>query len=259
MVSREIQALQLIGGAPLTPAEQKQAARITQRGLRADPQAWAKDDAGWARVLQRVAAQDRILEATVQENSRLSMERGISDAPSLQETANMEYVIVRAHDPAVAYVAPNLVTEASLRALAQAVAWTSLHGKLPPGPADLVAAERDLIRRDYASYSAELQTAYAHIERNFATAAVFMSEVRPAQVVPYLQGHLAQEPKALQAGPGSAVALTMQDLYNETVRRKWSPRNATSGAVAMMENALRMRMMRLQFDGIRGAFGREVR
>lgn len=258
MVSREIQALQLIGGAPLTPAEQKQAAHITQIGLRADPQAWAKDDAGWARALQRVAAHDRILEATVQENSRLSMEKGVSNVPSLQEAANMEYVIVRARDPTIAYVAFNLVTEASLRALVQAVAWTSLHGSLPPEPADLVATERDLIRRGYASYPAELQTAYAHIGRNFATAAAFMSEVRQGQVVPYLQGHLAQEPKALQAGPGSAVALVMQDLYNETVRRKWSPRNAMSGATAAMENMMRMRIMRLQFDGLRRAYGRDV-
>ena len=186
MVNCEIQQLQLIGGAPPTPAEQKQAARITQIGLRANPQAWAKDDASWTQVLKRIAAHDRILEATVQEDCRLSMEKGVSDVPGLQEAANMEYVIVSAHDPAVAYVAPNLVTEASLRALSQAVAWTSLHGKLPPGPADLVATERDLIRQNYASYPAELQTAYAHIERNFATAAAFMSEVRQAQVVPYL-------------------------------------------------------------------------
>ncbi len=259
MASREIQMLQLIGGAPLTPAEQQQAARINQIALRADPQAWAKDDASSVVILQWVAAHDRVLEATVREEARFNTEKGVSGVPALQQVMDMESAIIRAHDPTLAYAAPNLVTEASLRGLAQAVAWTSLHGRLPPGQADLVATERDLIRRGYASYPAELQTAYAHIGRNFATAAAFMSEVRQGQVVPYLQGHLAQESKALQAGPGSATALVMQDLYNETVRRKWSPRNATSGAIAAMENMMRMRMMRLQLDGIRRAYGQDVR
>ena len=258
MVGREIQMLQLIGGAPLTPAEQQQAARINQIALRADLQAWAKDDANCVVILRRVAAHDRMLEARAREDSRLITEKGVSSVPALQQVMDMEAAIIRAHDPTVAYVAPNLVTEASLRALAQAVAWTSVHGSLPPGPADLVATERDLIRRGYASYPVDLQTAYAHIGRNFATAAAFMSEVKPAQVVAFLQGHLAHEPQALQAGPGSAVALTMQDLYNETVRRKWSPRNATSGAVAAMESMMRMRIMRLQFDGLRRAYGRDV-
>ena len=63
----------------------------------------------------------------------------------------------------------------------------------------------------------------------------------------------------MQAGSGSAVALTMQDLYNETVRRKWSPRNSMSGIVAEMDSMMRMKIMQLQLDGMRRAFGREVR
>ena len=256
VVSREIQMLQLIGGEPLTPAERQQAARIDEVALRADPQAWAKDDANSALVLRRVAAHDTILEATVVESSRLNAEQGRASVPALQPVMDMERAIIRAHDPTIALAGPNLVTEASLRALAQAAAWTDLHGKLPPGPADLAAVERDTIRRNYASYPAELQTAYAHIGRNFATSAAFMATVKPAQVVPFLQGHLAGEPRTVQAGPGAAVALLMQDLYNETVRRNWKPPGAASDPVTAMRTMMMMHLMQRQFDGLRTAFGR---
>ena len=257
MAHREILMLQLVGGGALTPEEQQQAVHINQVALQTAPQAWARDDANSVRILQRLAAHDTAAAATTQEQARLVAEKGVASVLALQPVMDMERAIIRAHDPTVAYAAPNLVTEASLRTLAQAVAWTSAHGSLAPAPADLVAMERDLLRQRFASYPAELQTAYAHIQRNYAIASAFMSQVRPEQVMPFLQGHLANEPKALLAGPGSAVALMMQDLYNETVRRKWSTSSASSAGVAALTNSIRMGIMRTQWDTLRTALGRD--
>lgn len=256
MVHREILMLQLVGGGTLTPEEQRQAAHINQVALQAAPQAWARDDANSVRILQRVAAHDTAMVAAVQEQARLVAEKGVASVPVLQPVMDMERAIIRAHDPTIAYAAPNLVTEASLRTLEQAVAWTNTHGRLAPASAGLVATERDLIRQGFASYPAELQTAYAHIQRNYATASAFMSQVRPEQVVSFLRGHLADEPRALLAGPGSAVALMMQDLYNETVRRKWSVASASSARIAALKNSIGMGIMRRQWDTLRTAFGR---
>lgn len=256
MVHREILMLQLVGGGPLTPEEQQQAVHINQVALQAAPQAWSSDDANSGRILQRVAAHDTVAAATTQEQARLVAEKGVASVPALQPVLDMERAIIRAHDPTVAYAAPNLVTEASLRTLEQAVAWTSAHGRLAPAPADLIATERDLIRQGFASYPAELQTAYAHIQRNYATASAFMSQVRPEQVMPFMRRHLGNEPKALLAGPGSAVALMVQDLYNETVRRKWNAASASPAGVAALRNSIRMGIMRTQWDTLRTALGR---
>ena len=258
-VQREILILQVVGGGgALTPAERQQAALINQVATRAAPRSWASEDAHDARLLQRMAAHDTILTATIQEGGRLAAEKGVGSEPALQPVMDMERAIIRAHDPTIAWAAPNLVTEASLRNLGEAAAWVGAHGGPTPTPGD-PAAERDAFRRGFASYPATLQTAYAHIGRNTATARAFMADVKPAQVAPFVKRHLANEPEASRAGPGAASALLMQDLYDETVRRNWKPAGGASyaGLTAAVSNSIQQRIMRTQMDSLRSAFGRD--
>ena len=143
-----------------------------------------------------------------------------------------------------------------LRTLAQAVAWAHAGAGLPPPPANLVATEGAIVRRNYGTYAPDLQSAYLNIDRNFAVAKSFLSEIRASQASAYLRRHLAAESNATAiVGAGAVTAALVQDLYNETIRRNWKPLGPAG--VAALSNSIRMGIMRSQWNTLRTGLGRD--
>ncbi len=253
MSSREAHALELMGGGgALTAPEQRQATAIAETGMRTAPAAWLAYDANNARVLQLLPARNVIGFAQVREASRLNAELGRTEVPGLEPVVAMERPVIRAHDPTVAFLSPNLVTHVSLDCLAQANAWIARKAGLPPPAGDFAQAAREPIARSFASYPAPLQAAYANIGRNTAVGMAFMSGMDSRKVASYLKGRVeAMPPDASQ--PGALAALVMQDLRNESVRRRWHPMDA-GRMVSLYKQLLSDKLMLMQAQDTRNAF-----
>ncbi len=146
-----------------------------------------------------------------------------------QEATNPESEIADRCDPIiVASYGPDhkitgVVTEASLLSLYDTAKWAATRGGLPAPPSGFVARERQLIRQNWNSYSPDLQTAYAHVERNFAASAINMSDIEPEKVRSFIRvsmdpAKVKGGPAAATAGPGALPALMVQAYYNYLVQ-----------------------------------------
>ena len=253
MSNREARALELMGGgSALTAAEQRQATAIAETGMRTAPAAWLAYDANSARLLQLLPARNLMEFARAREASRLNAELGTTQTPGLEFITAMESPIIRAHDPTVAFVSPNLVTRVSLVALAEATTWIAKKVGLPPPPGDFAEAAREPIARNFASYPATLQAAYANIGRNTAAGTAFLNEVDSRKAAAFLKARVEATPPGASQ-PGALAALVMQDLYNETVRRHWHPMDA--GKMAhLYEQMISDKIMLMRAQSMRNAF-----
>ncbi len=214
----DVALLEYVGGSPLTSAEKQEVAAFDAEGLRSKPKSFQQGYANAQVALTLATYHNPYANAESIENWRRDLEN--------QPETDTERSIIDRHDPVVALrrgrnaSVTDIVTERSLQGLNHAAVWASSGAGLPPPPRNLIAAERDALKRSYDSYSLELQTAYAHIGRNFAAAAAFFAEVKPAQAQSFLRARLTAKQVT---DPAATTALLVQDLYNEVLRRGINP------------------------------------
>lgn len=223
-----------VAGVPLSDVEKRQIAEYTAEGLYNKPELCAKNYPVVQQSLQALTGQDRYISGKdpidgTNIYSRVSTREAWRLAFEQQPDNDIEKQIIERHDPLVAarfgenHVPTDIVTEASLRSISDATIWANSHAGLPAPPSDLIATERRLIKQNWASYSPELQTAYAHIGRNVSASSINMSDIEPAKVKSFIQVSLnsqtANSNKITAGnGPGALPALMVQGYYNFLVK-----------------------------------------
>ena len=222
MAQADVEIMEMVGGSPLTAEEREQVAQAVEQGLQNHPAAWMQGYKN-AQVSLVLATYHN---ACADTESREKWRRDFANMPR----SDREREIVERHDPAVATtvgensVVTDIVSENSLRMLAQTAAWANARAGLPAPPQNFVVTARQQMQQHYAGYPRELQTAYAHIGRNSASAAAMILLTKPAQIELYMQAALAAKQKIPGAtGPAAGAALIAQDLYNEVIRRGQKP------------------------------------
>ncbi len=222
MTRADIAVLEMVGGSALTAAERQQVAEAVDEGLQQNPKSWMQGYKNAQVALTLATYHNACADADSRENWR----RDFANSPK----PSRERDIMERHDPAVATLVgkgsavTDIVSDYSLRVLAQTAAWANSRAGLPAPPKDLAVTARQQIQQGYATYPPELQTAYAHIGRNFASAAAMIALTKPAMIQPYMQSALAAKQRIAGAtGPAAAAALVAQDLYNEVIRRGEAP------------------------------------
>ncbi len=223
-----------VAGSPLSDTERRQIAEYTAEGLYTKPELCAKNYPVVQQSLQALTGGDRYVSGKdpidgTNIYSRVSTKEAWRLAFEQQPDSDIEKQIIERHDPLVAarfgenHVPTDVVTEASLRSISDATIWANSRSGLPAPPSDLIATERRLIKQNWASYSPELQTAYAHIGRDVSASSINMSDIEPAKVKNFIQVSLNSETASKNkvtagSGPGALPALMVQAYYNYLVK-----------------------------------------
>ena len=223
-----------VAGVPLSETEKRQIAEYTAEGLYTRPELCAKNYPVVQQSLQNLTGKDPYTTGKdPSDGTNIFKKSSTREAWRLAFAQlpdnDTEKQIVERHDPLIAarfdgnHVPTDVVTEASLHSIADAVVWSNARAGLPAPPSNLIATERRLIQQNWASYSPELQTAYAHIGRNVSASSINMSDVEPAKVKSFIQVSLnsqtAGSNKITAAhGPGALPALMVQAYYNYLVK-----------------------------------------
>ncbi len=226
--------IEQVAGSPLSDMERRQIAEYTAEGLHTKPEVYAKNYPIVQQSLQALTGRDPYTTGKDPSDGtniykKVSSREAWRLVFAQQPDTDIEKQIVERHDPMVAarfgenHIPTDIVTEASLRAISDATIWVNAHAGLPAPPSGLVALERRLIQQNWASYSPELQTAYAHIGRNVSASSINMSDIEPAKVKSFIQVSLnsktADSNKVTTAnGPGALPALMVQAYYNFLVK-----------------------------------------
>ncbi len=233
VASSETRLVEIVAQSPLSEIEKRQIAEYAAEGLAARPEVWQKSYPIVQQSLQALTTEDPYVTGKdPSDGTNIYSRVSTREAWRLifeQRPDTVEKQIVERHDPLIAarfgenHVPTDVVTEATLRSIADATKWANTHAGLPAPPADLIATERRLIKQNWASYSPELQTAYAHVGRNIAAASISLSDVEPDKVKNFVQVSL--NPKTAESdkvvprdAPGALPALMAQVYYNTLVK-----------------------------------------
>ena len=173
----DIDALEFIVAAPLTPEERQQIAEVVRT-------CWQTEAGRMAAIGGRITqdlATDLKLGPEDAEAAREDWRTG-SEFPGsslIQPWASVEARIINAHDPIVARdsVRRRMVTERSLFVLRNAAAWTAQKMGLP-GPDDtFIDRVRTMLRANYPSLPNEVSDGLAMIASNSRYEAGYLSDI----------------------------------------------------------------------------------
>lgn len=210
-LASNIQLLEFVTQAKLTPDERAQVAREVATYMKSAP--------------QKVIHRDGLISTTLTNAARFP-----KDAPRLRELwryeiaadvphDDIEYIVVEKYDPTVVLdkAHQRIVTEETLTALRGCTEWLApnLH-KAPPGP-DFIAGERAYLRSGYWHMGEDEQDAYAHVARNCAHDPDFFHGIVAAQRIQFF----ANNAKAVTDTTTEAkdAALISRIVYNILLRR----------------------------------------
>ncbi len=218
----DVSLMEYVGGSPLSLSEKQSVVPYAEAGLSRDPKGWTQGYLNAKASLALATYHNAFADGQSRENWRRDFENFAANDP--------ERVIMDKHDPVLAsrkdangHVS-DIVTEHSLHVLLEAAAWAFSGAGLPAPAPDLFAREQIEIRQNYASYSPDLQSAYAHIGSDFPAARAFLASVRPAEAQAFLKAQLEKaRPDARTLSQGAAVALLAQQLTREVRRRGLNP------------------------------------
>lgn len=222
MAQADVALIEYVGGSALLPSEKQAVAAYIETGLRRDPKSFTNGYLQVRTSLNLATYHNACATGQSQENWRKDFENfPVNDA---------ERLIMERHDPILASrkdangLTVDVVTDRSLRVLREAAVWAYAGAGLAMPPSGELAREEAALQRGYASYSPELQLAYAHIESNFPTARAFLASVSPAQARGFLKAQLeTATPEVGTLSQDAAVALLTKKLSEEVHRRGLNP------------------------------------
>ncbi len=151
IVAREIAALELVIGSPLTPDERREVADAIAGAMRANPEALLHDQRTWIAPLEH-AGKDRGFAAALRRSARMNVELAKPIPRGLEQAYTFERRLVQARDATVVFDATrsHLVTERTVRDLHTTAAWFGTSFGLPAPGAKFANHVRDWLRDNYA-------------------------------------------------------------------------------------------------------------